>query len=198
MIIHNCEQGSEEWFAVKCGKISASHFGDVLNKKTGRRTYMLKVLAERMSGESMNGYSNKAMEDGIETEPLAREYYEQLFGEVQQVGFVELNDYVGCSPDGLIGDDGGMEIKCPYPNTHIDYILSNKMPAVYIPQVQGNMWVTGRKWWDFVTFCPKIKDRPFWHIRVERDEKYIHVLSLEVERFISEMKELEDKIKSPF
>ena len=198
MIIHNCEQGSEEWFAVKCGKISASHFGDVLNKKTGRRTYMLKVLAERMSGESMNGYSNKAMEDGIETEPLAREYYEQLFGEVQQVGFVELNDYVGCSPDGLIGDDGGMEIKCPYPNTHIDYILSNKMPAVYIPQVQGNMWVTGRKWWDFVTFCPKIKDRPFWYIKVERDEKYIVNLAGEVDRFIADMQELESKITISF
>jgi len=198
MIIHNCEQGSEEWFAVKCGKISASHFGDVLNKKTGRRTYMLKVLAERMSGESMNGYSNKAMEDGIETEPLAREYYEQLFGEVQQVGFVELNDYVGCSPDGLIGDDGGMEIKCPYPNTHIDYILKNKLPAVYVPQVQGNMWVTGRKWWDFVSFCPKIKDRPFWYIKVERDEKYIVNLASEVDRFIADMQELESKITISF
>ena len=198
MIIHDCEQGSDDWFKIKCGKISASHFGDVLNKKTGRRTYMLKVLAERMSGESMNGYSNKAMEDGIETEPLAREYYEQLFGHVQQVGFVELSDYVGCSPDGLNGDDGGLEIKCPFPNTHIDYILKNKLPAVYVPQVQGNMWVTGRNWWDFVSFCPKIKDRPFWHIRVERDEKYIHVLSLEVDRFIADMKELESKITIQF
>jgi len=198
MIIHNCEQGSEEWFAVKCGKVSASHFGDVLNKKTGRRTYMLKVLAERMSGELMSGYSNKAMEDGIELEPVARECYEDIFGPVQQVGFVELNDYVGCSPDGLIGDDGGLEIKASYPNTHIDYILSGKLPAVYVPQVQGNMWVTGRKWWDFVSFCPKIKDRPFWQIRVERDEKYIENLTAEVDRFINDMKELEQKIKAPF
>ena len=198
MKIHNCEQGSPEWFAVKCGKISASHFGDVLCKGAGRRQHMLRVLSERMSGETHPAFCNGAMDKGSELEPQAREYYSQLFGEVQQVGFVELNDYVGCSPDGLIGYEGGQEIKCPFPSTHIDYILKNKLPAIYVPQVQGSLWVTGCTWWDFISYCPKIKDRPYWHIRVERDEKYIVNLASEVDRFIADMKELESKITISF
>jgi len=194
MKMYQCVQGSDEWFAVKLGKVSASHFSEVLNKATGRKTYMYRLLAERLSGEPQESYNNKAMETGIETEPEARAYYEALHGQIEQVGFVELNDDVGCSPDGLVGLDGLVEIKCPYPSTHIQYIDKNKMPANYIPQVQGQLWVTGRKWCDFVSFDPRVKARPFWMIRVQRDEKYIKVLSLAVETFVGEMKELEEKI----
>ena len=194
MKIHRCEQGSDEWFTVKLGKVSASHFSDVLNQKTGRKTYMYRLLAEKLSGEPQETYSNKAMETGTETEPEARTYYEALHGQIEQVGFVELNDDVGGSPDGLVGLDGIIEIKCPYPSTHIRYIDKNKLPANYLPQVQGNLWVTGRKWCDFVSFAPQIKSKPFWMIRVQRDEKYIKVLSLAVETFVSEMKELEKRV----
>lgn len=195
MEIHNCEQGSDEWFALKLGKVSASHFKDVLNKAAGRKLYMYRLLGERLSGETCNSYSNKAMENGIELEPQARNYYESLYGVIiQQVGFVEENDYLGCSPDGLIDADGGVEIKCPYPSTHISYIDNDRLPAVYKPQVQGHLWVTGRKWWDFISYCPQIKARPFWKKRVYRDEKYLNILSIAVEEFICELKELEEQI----
>ena len=195
MKIHNCEQCSDEWFAVKLGKVSASHFGEVLNKASGRKLYMYRLLGERLSGETCNSYSNKTIKNGIETEPQARVYYEALYTVViQQVGFVEENDYLGCSPDGLLGEDGGIEIKCPYPSTHISYIDKDRLPAVYKAQVQGNMWVTGRRWWDFISYCPQIKARPFWSKRIGRDEKYISVLSIAIEEFINELKELEGQI----
>lgn len=192
--IFTCEQQSEEWFAIKLGKVSASHFSEVLSKKSGRRTYLFRLLGERLSGESYEGYSNKAMENGIETEPEARAYYEALYGVVEQVGFVQMNDDVGCSPDGLVSEDGQIEIKCPFPSTHVRYILENKLPAVYVPQIQGQLWVTGRKWCDFISFDPRVEVRRFWMKRVYRDEEYIKMLAEAVNAFVAEMKELEAKI----
>lgn len=194
MKIYECEQLSDTWFELRLGKISGSHFADVLNKKSGRGTYMFKLLAEKLSGEPVPSYSNKAMDFGVEYESEAREYYEALYGEVRQVGFVEMSDYVGVSPDGLIGEDGGLEIKSPFPSTHIRYILENRLPAVYKAQVQGNLLVTERRWWDFVSFAPSIKDRPFWKIRIYRDEPYIKELEKAIELFVKELKELENKI----
>ncbi len=194
MQIHECLQCSDEWFALKCGKVSASHFSEVLNKKTGRGTYMFRLLGERLSGEPYESYSNKVIQRGIEVETEARAYYESLYGAVRQVGFVQMDDYVGCSPDSLVGDDGIIEIKCPQPNTHLKYIYDNRMPAVYIPQVQGCLWVTGRQWCDFISFEPRVKVRPFWKIRIVRDEDYIHTLSVAVKQFVSELKVLEKKI----
>lgn len=194
MKVFNCEQQSEEWFAIKLGKVSASRFSEVLNKKTGRRTYMLKLLAERLSGETAPSYSNKAMDFGAEYEPRARAYYEALYGKIEQVGFVELNEDVGCSPDGLVGENGLIEIKCPYPSTHLSYIDKNVLPAVYKPQVQGQLWVTGRKWCDFVSYNPKIKARPFWKIRIFRDEDYIKELKICTTMFVIEMKEMIEKL----
>ncbi len=187
-------QGSPEWFEVKLGKVSASHFKDVLNKKTGQGTYMYQLLGERLSGVPSESYSNKAIVAGIETEPQARAYYEALYGEVQQVGFVEVSDYLGCSPDGLIGIDGLVEVKCPFPSTHVRYILENKLPATYKAQVQGQLIVTERKWCDFVSFDPRVKDRPLWKIRVYRDEEYINMLASAIDDFVAELKELESRL----
>ena len=197
MIIHKCEQGSDAWLAIKLGKVSASHFKDVLNQKTGRKLYMYRLLGERLSGENCAGFTNKNMDNGIELEPEARKYYEALYSvTIPQVGFVEKSDYLGCSPDGLIGEDGGVEIKCVIPSTHVSYIDKNQMPPSYLPQVQGCLWITGRKWWDFVSFCPQVKVKPFWSKRIARDEKYIKVLEVAVEEFISELKKLEEKVVS--
>ena len=168
MKVYNCQQGSPEWDKVRLGLVTASHFSDVLNKKTSRRTYMYRLLGERLSGVPYEAYSNKVMERGIEVEAEARTYYEALYGPVEQVGFVQRNEDVGCSPDGLIGNDGGLEIKCPFPATHARYIIENQLPSNYKPQVQGSMWVTGRQWWDFVSFDPRVKSRPLWKIRVYR------------------------------
>ncbi len=194
MQIFKCEQGSDEWFAIKLGKVSASHFSEVLNKKTGRKTYMFRLLGERLSGELYEAYSNKVMDRGMEAEAEARTYYEALYGVVEQVGFVQLNDWVGCSPDSLVGNDGLLEIKSPQPNTHLTYIYNDRLPPVYKPQVQGNLWITERKWCDFISYDPRVKARPFWKKRVFRDEEYLKELAIQVQMFVSELKELEAKI----
>lgn len=202
MKIIDCIQGSPEWHAAKLGVASASNFSKILAKGQGktRKAYMLRLAAEILSSEPQETYSNAAMERGIEIEPQAREYYEGLNGvKVEQVGFCKLDDNIGCSPDGLVGTDGGIEIKCPNTTTHITYILADKLPSEYVAQVQGSLWVTDRKWWDFLSFDPRLKGRPFWSIRVERDEAYINKLAIEVNQFIIELEELIAGISSnPF
>ena len=195
MKVFDCEQGSEEWYEAKLGVVSTSNFDKVLNKGAGRKLYMRKLAAERLTGITQIGYSNENMENGLEVEPQARSYYENLKNcEVKAVGFIKQNDWVGASPDGLVGDEGLIEIKCPIPSTHIENILKATMPAFYRPQVQGQLWVTERKWCDWISYSPTIKDRPFFSIRISRDEKYINVLKIAVEQFVIELKEMINKI----
>lgn len=206
LTIIDCEQQSDEWFAARLGRVTASRFSDVLMGpgKSGYKTYMMKLLAERMTGMPQETYSNKAMENGIETEPQARDYYVglQAAGQiVKQIGFIQLGEDVGASPDGLVGSDGLIEIKCPFPSTHLIYILKNKFPPQYKAQVQGQLWVTDRKWCDFISFNPEVANRggrPYWSIRVEHDEAYIENLKKAIEQFVYELKTLEEKVKSPF
>ncbi len=196
MEIIKCVQGSEEWFDAKRGIVSASHFKEVLNKKTGRSLYMRKVAAEILTGQTEETYTNKIIENGTDTEAEARECYEHIYHEkVVQVGFVKMNEWVGCSPDGLIGKDGTGEIKSPLASTHIDYIMKDAMPPVYIPQVQGQLWVTGRAWCDFISYNPYFKNRPLWSKRIQRDEDYITELAWQVSEFVQELKELIAKIE---
>jgi len=196
MEIIDCIQGSEEWFAVKCGKVSASCFSDVLCKGSGRKTYMMKLVAERLTGITQDGYTNAVMDRGGEVEQQARIYYEELNEcKVESAGFVVASDFVGCSPDGLVGDKGLVEIKCPNTTTHIETILKAKMPTKYVPQVQGQIWVTERKWCDFISFDPRLKQHPFFCIRVFRDDEYITILSAAVEQFEKELTEITNKIK---
>ncbi len=201
MITHSCEQLSEEWFAARLGKVTASCFGQAMAGGAGktRKTYMIKLVAERLTGEAAEGYMNAAMQRGIEVEPEARAYYEAITeGKVEQVGFVELDENIGCSPDGLVGEEGMLEIKCPNASTHIETILANRSPAVYNPQIQGQLWVTGRTWCDFVSFDPRVKARPFWFIRVYRDEQYIAKMEIKITAFVIEFLEMIEKIRNPF
>ena len=191
-----CEQLSDEWYAARLGKVTASHFGDVLaGKETSRRkTYMLRLLAERMTGQKQDGYSDKNMEWGIETEPQARDYYEWVMDEkVEQVGIC-FADEVGASPDGLVGDKGLLEIKCPLTTTHLSYIIKNVLPATYKPQVQGQLLITGREWTDFISYDPRYLKQPMWQIRVERDEAYLTKLSAALAVFTTEISEMERKL----
>lgn len=198
-VIIYCEQGSPEWYAARMGRITSSHFDNVLSSGSGHKTYMMKLLAERMTGEPLEGYSNKWMQEGTEKEPEARAYYEGLNNvTVEQIGFAQLGDDVGASPDGLVGTDGQIEIKCPLPNTHLGYILAGRLPSEYKAQVQGGLWVTGRQWTDFVSFEPRVKSRPFWSIRVERDEKYIKDLAKAAQIFADELNTLTEKLSTPF
>jgi putative phage-type endonuclease len=199
MIIHTCEQRSPEWYAVRCGKVTSSCISDVLAKGKGitRNKYLRRLVAERITGLPKATYHNGAMEWGTLTEPMARDYYEALnFVNVQQVGFVEANGYLGSSPDGFIGEDGELEIKCPDSDTHLTYLEEGRMPSEYVTQVQGQLWITGRKWCDFMSYDPRFTCRPAFIIRVERDEKKIQEIAEGVGQFIDEMKELERRIRN--
>ena len=199
MKIIDCIQGSEEWWEAKLGIVSASHFHQVLNKKTGRKLYMRKLAAERLTGLREESYKNDIMDKGSETEAEARKYYETVNDcEVEQIGFVTRDDDVGGSPDGLIGKDGLLEIKCVISSTHIATILSEKMPTEHIPQVQGLLWITERKWCDFVSYDPRVLSQPIFTVRVERDTEYFKKLAGEVGVFVNELKAMIDKIDSKF
>lgn len=198
MKIHTMQQGTDEWYAVRCGKITASNIKAVIAKGQGktRELYMERRVAERLSGQPEETYNNKAMDTGKELEPQARAAYEDFeLTIVEQVGFVELNEFVGCSPDGFVGKKGTIQIKCPFPSTHIHYIAKNKMPSDYVCQVQAELWVCGREWCDFVSFCPSITQKPLWKVRVKRDEAKIKEIKEGVDKFIKEMLELEKKIR---
>ena len=189
-------QGSPEWDAIRLGKVTASKFSDVLNKKTGRGKYMYKLAAERLSGVKEETYKNEAMQNGNDTEAEARIYYEGLTGViVEQVGFVEHDEWVGVSPDGLVGWEGLVEIKVPLTSTHVQYLEENRLPTCYVSQVQGQLWVCEREWVDFVSYCPYMPNQPMFCIQVFRDEKYIKNLESEVDRFVNELQELIERIK---
>ncbi len=190
-----CQQSGDEWFAAKLGMVTSSRFSDVLNKKTGRGLYMRKVAGERLSGIREETYSNANMEAGIELEASARQYYEKLNNcTVEQVGFIKRDDWVGSSPDGLVGTDGQIEIKCVIPSTQINTILKGKIPSEHIRQIQGQLFVSERKWCDFISFCPLLKMRPFFCIRIFRDEEYIENLAIDMEVFIGQLKDMINQI----
>lgn len=194
-----CEQLSDEWFQARLGIPTASNFSKILAKGQGktRKAYMMKLLAEIETGIPQESYSNSSMEWGIETENQAREYYKGYKKvEVEQVGFIKCSG-IGCSPDGLIGEEGLLEIKCPDSSTHLEYILANKMVSTYIPQVQGQLLVTGRKWCDIVSFDPRVTNRPFWCIRVGRDENKIAEIQKACDAFLYDLNELIEKISIP-
>jgi len=157
------EQGSIEWFQERAGKATASRFKDIIATiKSGeaavRRNYKAQLVVERLTGVAQETYTNAAMQYGTETEPLARIAYEfRTDNKVSEVGFIQHKELLaGCSPDGLIGTDGGVEIKCPFQSAvHIETLL-NGMPKEHMAQIQGTLWITGRSWWDFVSFDPRL------------------------------------------
>lgn len=154
---------------------------------------MLKLAAERLTGLTEPTYTNSYMEDGKELEAEAREAYETITDTVvEQVGFIEYNEDIGASPDGLIKLDGGTEIKCPKATTHIKYLLEDRLPPEYLWQVQGNLFVSGRGWWDFVSYC---RGFPLFIKRVNRDESCINTLKHELDIFVEELKDLVETIK---
>lgn len=197
MRIIDCEQGSEEWLSARAGIATASCFSEILatvksGEAAGRRNYRARLTVERLTGKPVQSFQSAAMKQGTEREPLARDAYMVQSGLfVQQVGFI-LHDTMeaGASPDGLIDDDGGLEIKCPELATHLEYLRLKSEPAAYTPQIQGGMWITGRKWWDFVSFNPDFPAHLQLIVRrVQRDEKYIAGLALAVELFMNEVRE---------
>jgi putative phage-type endonuclease len=192
---HLVEQNTEEWMELRKGKFTASSFSDLFMKPT-TATYqkaIYRVVYERLTGEQPESFTNEYMERGHELEPLAREAYElETFNTIEEPGFFEFNPWIGASPDGLIGEDGLIEIKSPAFNTMINYMLEQKLPTQYKWQVYGQMYVTGRKWTDFMAYHPKLKPVI---VRVERDEEIITQLDQQLKASIKQAKEIIKKIK---
>lgn len=193
MEILDCIQGSPDWVKARLGMVTASKFSDVMSKGAGktRKDYMLDLATEIMEGTQTVGYFDKNMEAGQDKETQAREYYQLISGcTVKEVGFIKMNDIVGASPDGMIGEDGLLEIKCPLGKTHTRYILEDRIPTAYKAQIQGQLYVTERRWCDFLSYRPENKQRPHFIKRVYRDEAYIKDMSIQVIMFVAELKKL--------
>jgi len=196
------EQRSEEWFQARLGKVTASRVADVLAKiKSGesasRRNYKIQLVSERLTGERQETYINQAMQDGIDREQFARDRYVQQFGEVEEVGFVKHPTLeAGASPDGMVGDDGIIEIKCPMGSTHTETLMTQDIPSKYIPQVQFQLLVTGRKWCDFVSYNPMFPEHLQVFVkRIEADPVYQKELESEVKKFLEEVDDVINKLK---
>jgi putative phage-type endonuclease len=198
---HQLEQGSIEWKMSRLGKVTASRISDVVAKtKTGysssRTNYMAQLICERMTNEFQESYTNSAMAHGVENETFARAAYEAKTGNmVDQVGAIDHPSITmsAASPDGLVGDDGCLEIKCPNTATHIDTILGEEPSKKYYDQMQWQMRCADRSWCDFVSFDPRMPSHLQLFIkRIERNDLYIAELEKEVIQFLAEV---DDKVK---
>lgn len=199
------EQQSEEWFAARLGKVTASRVADIIAKtksgySTSRANYMAELVCERLTGRQGDSYQNAAMAWGTATEPMARDAYQASTGNlVEEVGFVPHASIgnSGASPDGLIDDDGLVEIKCPNTATHIDTLLGPSIPSKYITQMHWQMACTGRKWCDFVSYDPRMPEQMQLFIkRIERDNDLVKVLEDEVTKFLAEVDEKLTKLEN--
>ena len=189
------EQGTEEWFAARLGRVTASRVQDIVARtKTGyaasRDNYLAQLICERLTGKGAESFSTAAMAHGTETEPLARAAYEMknsIF--VDEVGFVQHPTLMaGASPDGLVGQDGLIEIKCPQTNTHIETLLSGKIPNKHKAQMTWQMICTGRKWCDFISFDPRLpQELQMFVQRYPYDDEYANKLETEVLLFLAEL-----------
>ena len=201
----NLEQGSDEWKKARLGHVTASNMAEVMSKAkgtgeaVGRYKYKVKLVAERLTGTSGDSYSNAAMEWGIEQEQFACIEYEaaqNVF--VEKTGFWlhPTIAWVGVSPDRLVGDEGLIEVKCPNTTTHLGYLFENKIPADYYKQIQCQLWVTGRKWCDFVSYDPRLPKRNrLLVVRTERDESLIQEMEAQTIQFLGEINQLIIKLE---
>jgi putative phage-type endonuclease len=189
-------QGSDEWKQLRLGKVTASRVADMVARtKSGygasRANYAAQLIAERLTGVAAESYTNAAMQHGTDTEPEARNAYEFYQGvTVEQVAFVPHPTIAdaGCSPDGLVGDDGMVEIKCPNTATHLDTLLGRTVPAKYIDQMQFQMSCCGRQWCDFVSYDPRMPEHMRLFVqRVARDDNRIAELEAEAVTFLKEI-----------
>ena len=195
------EQRTDDWFAARLGKVTASRISDVVAKtKSGvsasRGNYMAQLIVERMTNKPTESYSNSAMQWGTDTEPLARAAYEMVTDTmVEEVGFVPHPDLemCGASPDGLVNDDGLIEIKCPNTATHIEFLISGDIDNKYCLQMQWQMACTGRKWCDFVSFDPRMPEA----LQIKITRVYVGIdlvadLESQVKQFLNETQEKVD------
>lgn len=198
MILLECEQNTKEWFLAKAGLPSASDFDMLITPKgepsKSKLRYLYRLAGESILGEKVASYQNAAMTRGIEMEEEARVLYELIKGvEVQRVGVCVTDDKAfGCSPDGLVGEEGMLEIKCPDIHTHVGYLLGGVAPDDYKPQTQGQLRVTGRRWVDFMSYFPGL---PPLIVRVQRDAAFLLKLDTELGSFCRDLRVTTEKLR---
>jgi putative phage-type endonuclease len=199
-MIEMIEQRTDAWFQARIGKVTASKVADVIAKtKSGysatRDNYMAQLICERLTGDRAEGFTNAAIQHGIDTEAYARAAYEAYADVlVDEVGFIPhpTIEMAGASPDGFVGDEGLIEIKAPQTNTHIETLLNQNVPTKYFTQMQFQLACTGRKWCDFVSFDNRLPpELQLFVKRVPRDDVYIRLIEAEIIQFLAE---LDDKI----
>ena len=201
MQILTAEQRSPEWYAARLGKATGSRFSDVLagGKGLTRKAYAVQLALEIVTGKQAEAFTSVDMQTGTEREPIARALYEAYSGNfVDEVGFC-LHDTMPCgvSPDGLIESDGGLEIKCPKAKTHAEYLAIKAEPSTYTAQIQGCMWVTGRAWWDFVSYHPEFPENAQLIVRrIKRDEVFITALEASLGEFAKDVQREADVIRN--
>jgi YqaJ-like viral recombinase domain len=189
--IFNCQQGTPEWFQCRLGIPTASEFHSVLAKGEGktRRTYMYKLIGEQLTGEVQDSFTTVHTERGKIMEAEARALVLFDYPDVREIGFIRrpispLGSFVGCSPDALVGEDGLLEIKTKLPHLQIAVIREDRLPPEHVAQCQGALWVTGRKWIDFISYWPGL---PLFGKRVYPDPEYFAVLEVGLTAFHVEM-----------
>jgi len=201
------DQRTAEWFTARCGKATASRIADIVAKtKSGwgasRANYAAQLVAERLTGTPTEGFSNAAMQWGTETEPEARQAYcFRQDVDVMEVGFVDhpVIAMSGASPDGLIGGDGLLELKCPQTATHIATLLGQSVPTKYIHQIQWQIACTGRQWCDFASYDPRLPESMRLFVqRVHRDEEMIAQLEMDVGDFLREIGETVSQLRAKY
>lgn len=199
------EQGSEQWFAQRLGRATASRIHDVVSRtksgySTSRENYCIELALERITGKRQESYSNDAMKWGTETEPLARAAYEARTGAlVQEVAMINHPTIAmsGASPDGLIDSDGLLEIKCPNSATHLKTMLSGKPASNYMTQMVWQMACTDRSWCDFVSFDPRFPEHlQLFTTRITRDQAVIIATESEVRSFLDEVAAMVDQLNN--
>lgn len=199
IILTDIAQGTPEWFAACCGNVGASNIDKIVTTKGERSKqrddYMMTLCAERITGQKEAGYSNQAMLNGIEREAEARTLFEMAQGcEVVQVGLIYKDEkkLCHCSPDGLIGDNEGFEVKNPLSKTHVKYLIGNTLPTDYFCQVQFSLYVSEREYWWFMSHYPGLK--PLM-LKVGRDDKWIAKMEAELNQFNEELAEMVERIR---
>lgn len=197
MIISNEEQGTPEWFAKRGYKMTASHAQAIGNFGKGLDTYIHEMMSEYYSSAEKEQFSNKETDRGNELEPIARQVYEfEHDVEVQKIGFMEMNEYVGASPDGLVNEDGGTEIKCPCDKEFLQYLLygNDAIDSKYIWQVQMNLLISGRSWWDLIIYNPNF-EKSMIEFRIYPDQEKFAALQKGFEKGIELINNIKSKMK---
>ena len=195
MKIHNFKQRTEDWYNIRKGKMTASNADTIIANGKGLETYIYNLMAEYYSSAEKENYINADMQRGIDLEPEARlefEFYTDL--DVQEVGFIEYNEFIGVSPDGLIGDDGLIEIKCPNDSVYFKLLLSDNIKPEYIAQMQMQLYVTDRQYCYFVSYNPNF-EKSLYIKKITRDEEMIEKLKKGLDKGTELIKEIKKNFR---